>query len=232
MRLILLYMLVVASSSSALFAQQLAVRQYFREQNFATNFSSFVSFDAAVDMSAITGVGAEQAVVTAHFVNLWSQQPDSIIRPDALGLVGGQGSFPGFDNSDPFLETPGNIRAEFSDGVFSGFYVIDDPRTIGTDFLHLENAYGFAGLFTVGFDNAFYGVDILNVSEFVLHSTELSSCEADLAEPFGVLNFFDVAAYIGLYNAGDPSADLAAPLGSLNFFDVAAFIESYNAGCP
>jgi hypothetical protein len=59
-----------------------------------------------------------------------------------------------------------------------------------------------------------------------------AGCDADLAEPFGVLNFFDLAAYIALFNAGDPAADLAAPFGSLNFFDVAAYIASYNAGCP
>jgi hypothetical protein len=59
-----------------------------------------------------------------------------------------------------------------------------------------------------------------------------NTCPADFAAPFGVLNFFDVAAYIGLYNTGDPAADIAAPFGSLNFFDVASFIGLYNAGCP
>jgi len=58
------------------------------------------------------------------------------------------------------------------------------------------------------------------------------ACPADLAEPFGTLNFFDVAEYISLYVAGDPAADLAAPFGAFNFFDVAAFIAAYNAGCP
>ncbi len=57
-------------------------------------------------------------------------------------------------------------------------------------------------------------------------------CPADLAEPFGELNFFDVAAFIGLYNAGDPGADLAQPFGALNFFDVAEYIAQFNAGCP
>lgn len=57
-------------------------------------------------------------------------------------------------------------------------------------------------------------------------------CVADLADPAGVLNFFDVAAFISLYGAGDPSADLAAPFGVLNFFDVSAYIAAYNAGCP
>ena len=58
-----------------------------------------------------------------------------------------------------------------------------------------------------------------------------SGCPADFAEPFGTLNFFDVAAYIDAFNAQDPSTDLDAN-GQSNFFDVAAYLASYNAGCP
>jgi len=58
------------------------------------------------------------------------------------------------------------------------------------------------------------------------------ACAPDLADPTGVLNFFDVSAFIGLYTQQDPAADLAAPFGSLNFFDVAEFIAQFNAGCP
>ena len=57
-------------------------------------------------------------------------------------------------------------------------------------------------------------------------------CPADLAEPFGTLNFFDLSAYLALFNAQDPAADLAAPFGALNFFDLSAYLASYNAGCP
>ncbi len=57
-------------------------------------------------------------------------------------------------------------------------------------------------------------------------------CPADLAEPFGSLNFFDLAAYLALYNASDPAADLAAPFGILNFFDLATYLDAFNAGCP
>ena len=56
-------------------------------------------------------------------------------------------------------------------------------------------------------------------------------CPADLAEPFGVLNFFDLAAYLDLYNAGDPAADWTGD-GLLNFFDLAAYLDDFNAGCP
>ena len=55
---------------------------------------------------------------------------------------------------------------------------------------------------------------------------------ADLAAPYGTLNFFDLAAYLDLYNAQDPAADLAAPFGVFNFFDLAAFLDFYNTGCP
>ena len=45
-------------------------------------------------------------------------------------------------------------------------------------------------------------------------------------------NIFDIQAFIGLYNAQDPSADLAAPFGAFNIFDIHAYIGLYNQGCP
>jgi hypothetical protein len=56
-------------------------------------------------------------------------------------------------------------------------------------------------------------------------------CGADVNAD-GLLNFFDISAFIALYNTSDPAADLAAPFGTLNFFDIAAYIGLYNAGCP
>lgn len=57
-------------------------------------------------------------------------------------------------------------------------------------------------------------------------------CDADLAAPFGVLNFFDVLAFLGSFNAQSPAADIAPPIGSLNFFDVLEYLSRFNAGCP
>jgi hypothetical protein len=72
------------------------------------------------------------------------------------------------------------------------------------------------------------------VAETVLLDNVLlrTACVADLAPPFGVLNFFDVAEFLSLFNAGSPPADIAEPFGTLDFFDVAAYIQRYNAGCP
>jgi len=83
-------------------------------------------------------------------------------------------------------------------------------------------------------DGGFIKVRIEGMSAGLLELDVISSsdCTADLAEPFGALNFFDVAAYITFYNADDPRADLAEPIGTFNFFDISAFITAYNAGCP
>ncbi len=74
------------------------------------------------------------------------------------------------------------------------------------------------------------GVDAFAVTR--LECEDVVACPADLAEPFGSLNIFDIQAFIGLYNAQDPSADLAAPFGQFNIFDLQAFINLYNQGCP
>ncbi len=65
----------------------------------------------------------------------------------------------------------------------------------------------------------------------VVPSAGGKGCPADLAEPFGVLNFFDLAAYLSLFNAQDPSADLNDD-GLLNFFDLSIYLNLFNAGCP
>lgn len=56
-------------------------------------------------------------------------------------------------------------------------------------------------------------------------------CPADLAPPYGTLNFFDLAAYLGLYSSQDPAGDLNND-GQFNFFDVSTYLALYNAGCP
>ena len=54
----------------------------------------------------------------------------------------------------------------------------------------------------------------------------LSCSSADLAEPFGALDFSDIAAFLTAFDAGEPLADLAEPIGVLDFSDVAAFLAS------
>jgi hypothetical protein len=57
------------------------------------------------------------------------------------------------------------------------------------------------------------------------------ACPADLTGD-GVLNFFDVSAFLMAFNAQEPAADFAEPTGVWNFFDVSAFLGAFGAGCP
>lgn len=56
-------------------------------------------------------------------------------------------------------------------------------------------------------------------------------CQADWNGD-SALNVFDVFAYLGDYNAGNPEADLVVPLGVINVFDLFEYLALYNAGCP
>lgn len=98
----------------------------------------------------------------------------------------------------------------------------------------LEGVYSFAIDAGTGAFPTVAGTPVLTdgISPSAISAWGGAACAADLAEPFGTLNFFDIAEYIALFNAGDPAADLADPAGILNFFDIAEFIALFNAGCP
>jgi hypothetical protein len=56
------------------------------------------------------------------------------------------------------------------------------------------------------------------------------ACPVDLNGD-GVLNFFDVSAFLSSFGAGNLAADLNGD-GVLNFFDVSAFLTAFAGGCP
>ncbi len=58
------------------------------------------------------------------------------------------------------------------------------------------------------------------------------ACAADLALPEGVLDFFDIAAFLAAFSAGDAMADYAPPFGVFDFFDVSVYLSRFSAGCP
>ena len=58
-----------------------------------------------------------------------------------------------------------------------------------------------------------------------------TGCPADLDRNNRV-DFFDITTFLTLYNQQAPGADLAEPLGVFNFFDLATFIDDFSTGCP
>lgn len=58
----------------------------------------------------------------------------------------------------------------------------------------------------------------------------IGNCPADLTGD-GILNFFDVSAFLSAFTSQDPIADFTGDL-NFNFFDVSAFLSMFTAGCP
>jgi hypothetical protein len=75
------------------------------------------------------------------------------------------------------------------------------------------------------------GVDDIRLEQRTCEDVPAGCSAADLAEPFDVLDFFDVSAFLAAYNSADPIADFNGD-GNFDFFDVSSFLMNYNIGCP
>lgn len=53
----------------------------------------------------------------------------------------------------------------------------------------------------------------------------------DYAEPYGVLDFFDISAFLQKFSDQSGDADLAFD-GKFDFFDISMFLQLYTQGCP
>ena len=102
-----------------------------------------------------------------------------------------------------------------------------------SDFLGHVEAEGFVGYGAFN-DRALDAIVTFGGSGWSVDQPQdgcaVGACPADLNGD-GVLNFFDVSAFLSALNAHDPSADLTND-GNFNFFDVSAFLGALNAGCP
>jgi len=70
------------------------------------------------------------------------------------------------------------------------------------------------------------GLSSSKVAAILMEDTCLADINGD-----GLLNFFDISAFLGAFTNQDPSADFTGD-GMFNFFDVSAFLNAFNAGCP
>ena len=79
-------------------------------------------------------------------------------------------------------------------------------------------------------DGSVIGDVIINGTATMVAVADLPDCVADFTGD-GVLDFFDVSAFLAAFGVQDPSADLTND-GSWDFFDVSAFLAAFGAGCP
>lgn len=129
------------------------------------------------------------------------------------------------------LTTGGSFHIE-SDGVDVG-ETVTFPATGGwqnwtniTSEVELEQ-----GIQVLRFVNDSVGGEEYNFTSMSFALDDPQCSDADVAEPYGQLNFLDVSAYLGLFSAQDPAADLTED-GSFNFLDISEFLNLFGNGCP
>ncbi len=123
------------------------------------------------------------------------------------------------------FDEPGGVqitRANVSSGEAEANALSDTPR-ISADGSHVV----FASIAT----NLDAG-DLNLLEDVFVRRQKAPPCPGDLAEPFGVLDFSDIIAFLAAFGAAGPLADLAAPFGVLDFSDVIAFLTAFAQGCP
>lgn len=76
-------------------------------------------------------------------------------------------------------------------------------------------------------------VDVVTVGGVYrdIHWGTPPACVADINNNC-VVDFFDLSQFIQLFNVQSPAADLVEPFGVHNFFDVVYYMGAFNAGCP
>jgi choice-of-anchor B domain-containing protein len=124
------------------------------------------------------------------------------------------------------LETVGPGGAEVSGGWYEKQFVINDLFTTPSSQVRVRFTANDTGSGSV----VEAGVDAVKIT--VLNCEDAPDCPADLAAPFGTLDFSDVVAFLGAFASSDSAADLAPPFGTFDFSDVVAFLASFGSGCP
>jgi hypothetical protein len=157
-----------------------------------------------VTMTVYAGEGYAGAVLASVTKTLPAVLPSTSAPPEFIDF-----DFPGLVLEEGSMYT---VAVTTSSPKIAVVYSTSNPYAHGTFF---SPAYGGA---VAGWDLNF--------------RVRAEVCAADLAAPFGSLDFFDLAQFLSLFNAGDPAADFAAPFGVLNFFDLSAYLSLYKAGCP
>ena len=157
-RLLTLVVVTVSTGSSSAQLESIAQRFILNEPLIAP--LAAVDFFAQVDVSTITGIGSESAVITVSSIRLLQRADE--LSPFVI-VNAGELDTP----SDPYSDEPLNLRADFLDGVFTDdVWVIDDPNTGTLDLLEVTNSNGFAGFFTVGGFDVIYGPTILSLQSY------------------------------------------------------------------
>ncbi len=180
------------------------------------------SFDTSSDVDSLTvdlgtiGLGDGDATSQVELFNI--ALGGSFAAPIDVEVISSTGD-------TAALSTDLGTITDLSSAGMAAFDVILDDAS--------EGVYAATYTLRVYNSRAMFPGDVV-VEDLTLNLTGMvgagAVCTPDLNGD-GMLNFFDISVFLGLYSSGDLGADFSGD-GTLNFFDVSAFLGAFTAGCP
>lgn len=127
-----------------------------------------------------------------------------------------------------------NAGAAYAYSKTNGVWSLDNKIVAsdqeGSDFFGY--AVGVSDEFSIigadGNDDFWWGPDAGAV--YMIEMDCKAACLADFTND-GVLDFFDISAFLAAYGSADPAADFNGD-HNYDFFDISAFLTAFAAGCP
>lgn len=182
----------------------------------------------APDALLLSGSGGGGTVFAARFDPAGSYDWSITLEGTAGGTLGSSHVALGSDNNLYFIDADGGdvtveqrspAGEQLSRTTFDTGATTDSPNAIA--------AAPGGHLYVVGS----FQPEIVNRRDVLLFDLIANTtCPPDITGD-GVLNFFDMSAFLAMFSSQNPAADLDAN-GELNFFDVSAYITSFTDGCP
>ena len=137
------------------------------------------------------------------------------------GIAPDDGSLQSLMRIDQNAEGIVSIGGSWSGVLENGVTYMTQTATVGVD--------GRLDMHSDGLDPALPGSPVRSVLNG-MQIVQLGECQADLNGD-GVLDFFDISAFLTAFSGGDLTADFTGD-GVFDFFDISAFLGSFSAGCP
>ncbi len=146
-------------------------------------------------------------------ISVYSNEPNPIDLDPMIIVYCGQ-----FDPSMP------NVNVEDIDDDSAGY---PNPAVLSSNFADPNSLYAVVVSSYSNYAPSQYGAYEINLGPGLIFT---SACLPDFSND-GVLDFFDISAFLNLFNAQHPSTDLNHD-NNYDFFDVSEFLAAYANGCP
>lgn len=203
------------------------------QDGFENGITLILDWDSSEGIATSDASNEPDGSMSAKLVNQQQMSSANIDASNPSGVV-----WIRYRTQHQGVEEGESLLVEYKN-IFGAWATLETLSSDGVDQtrfeLHQINlpVFGFGGDTAIRFtaqgdqsDDAWYIDDVAFSYAFI----DEPDCPSDLNGD-GLLDFFDVSAFLVAFNSQDPAADFTQD-GDFDFFDVSLFLTSFGAGCP